>query len=188
VIEEGTVMAKTTRQLTAALMMTGLLGQAAPVLGGDASASTLRRVRSSSASIVSLIGQATERSETFRRLVETIDASDGIVYVEEGQCSRGVRACFVGVAEAGAHRLLRVVVDTRKAEWDLMGSIGHELRHTIEVLESPRVRSSSQMYFFYAREGRPGTGKGTFETEAAVAAGQNVRKEVRTYQRRMEEK
>ncbi|HEY6363022.1 MAG TPA: hypothetical protein VIX63_18075, partial [Vicinamibacterales bacterium] len=135
-----------------------------------------------------LIGQAAVRSETFRSLVETIDASDGIVYVEEGRCARGVRACFVGVTDAGPNRLLHVVVDTRKAEWDLMGSIGHELRHTIEVLSDPRVRSSVQMHFFYAREGRPGTGEGTFETAAAVEAGQNVRKEVRNHQRRMKGK
>ncbi|HEY6362781.1 MAG TPA: hypothetical protein VIX63_16855, partial [Vicinamibacterales bacterium] len=97
-------MARTTRQLTVALILTGLIGAARPVLAGDADAPAMRRVRSSSASMVALIGQAAERSETFRGLVETIDASDGIVYVEEGRCARGVRACFVGVTDAGPNR------------------------------------------------------------------------------------
>jgi hypothetical protein len=44
----------------------------------------------------------------------------------------------VAVTKAGANRMLRVKVDTRKADWDLMGSIGHELRHTIEVLNNPK--------------------------------------------------
>jgi hypothetical protein len=33
-----------------------------------------------------------------------------------------------------------VLVDTRKADWDLMGSVGHELRHTIEVIAEPGRR------------------------------------------------
>jgi hypothetical protein len=181
-------MARTTWHLTVALMTTGLLGTAAPVLGGDAGGTPLRRVRSSSGPIVALINQAAERSATFRRLIETIDASDGIVYVEEGKCSRGVRACFVSVADAGQNRLLRVIIDARRAEWDLIGSIGHELRHAIEVLETPRVRSSVQMHFFYAREGERGTSKGTFETPAAVDAGDEVRREILTYRRQLQGK
>ena len=189
------VMAKTTRKLTAVLMAAGLLGAAAPTLAADAGAPPLRRVRSSSASLTALIGQATERSDTFRRLVEAIDASDGIVYVEEGHCPRPVRACFVSVVDAGPNRLLHIVIDVGKAEgdlikaeWDLMGSIGHELRHTLEILGTPNVRNSVQMHFFYAREGRRGRGTGTFETDAAVQAGEHVREEVRAYQRRIEGK
>ena len=67
-----------------------------------------------------------------------------------------------------------------------MGSIGHELRHTVEVLGERRVRSSAAMYHFYAREGRRGTTRGTFETDAAIDAGQNVRAEVRKSQPRRE--
>ena len=94
-------MARTKRQLMVALMMTALVAAGRPVLAGGADFNGMSRVRSSSASILALIGQAAERSETFRRLVETIDASDGIVYVEEGTCGRGVRACFVAVSESG---------------------------------------------------------------------------------------
>ena len=67
-----------------------------------------------------------------------------------------------------------------------MGSIGHELRHTIEVLGERRVRSSVAMHHFYAREGTLGTIRGTFETDAAVDAGQNVRAEIRKSQPRTE--
>ena len=108
-------MARTKRQLMVALMMTALVAAGRSVLAGGADAPGMPRVRSSSPAIVALIGQAAERSETFRRLVETIDASDGIVYVEEGRCRHGVRACFVAVTEAGPNRLLHVIVDTRKA-------------------------------------------------------------------------
>ena len=139
-------------------------------------------VRSSSPAIVALMQQATERSATFQRLVETIEASDSYVYVNEGECGHGVRACFVTVAKAGSNRFMFVKVDTRKADWDLMGSIGHELRHTIEVIGNPSVTSSTAMYFFYEQLGTHGI-TGAHETQAATDAGNTVRSEVRKFNR-----
>ena len=140
----------------------------------------MARVRSSHSAIAALISEGRERSATFRRLVQTIDASDGIVYIEEGQCHHGVRACLVlSVTPAGPNRILRVIVDTRKADWDLMGSIGHEMRHAVEVLSDASVRSDSAVYFFYSRVA---TSRGnTFETDAAVQAGLDVRAERRNH-------
>lgn len=60
---------------------------------------------------------------------------------------------------------------------DLMGSVGHELRHAVEVLDNPKVTSTTAMYFFYEREGRRVFAG--FETDAAVQAGNAVRAEVR---------
>ena len=170
-------MTKTTRRWVAGLAVAGAVvaGRSVSAAGGDAPA--MLRVRSSNPSIVVLINDASEQSKTFRALVDTINASDGIVYVEEGKCGHGVRACFVTVTRAGANRMLWVKVDTRKADWDLMGSIGHELRHTIEVLGDSTVVSNASMYLFYSRVGSTGT-QSTFETKAAVEAGDAVRAEV----------
>jgi hypothetical protein len=145
---------------------------------GTADAPVLVRIRTHTPVVATLIQEATKRSATFRALVEIINASDGIVYVNEGDCGHGVRACLVEVFAAGPNRIFRVKVNIRKASWDLMGSIGHELRHVIEVLGDPTVTSSAAMYFFYERTGRRGT-KSSFETDAAVEAGQAVRSEVR---------
>jgi hypothetical protein len=82
-------------------------------------------------------------------LVETIDASDSYMYVREGDCGHGVRACFVSLTMAGSRRIMWVKGDTHKTDWDLMGSIGHELRHTIEVISNPSIRSNAAKYFFY---------------------------------------
>jgi hypothetical protein len=103
-------------------------------------------VRSTNASIATVLRQARGQSATFRRLVETINASDGTVYVEEGKCGQGVRACLVTVTMAGAHRNLWVKVHTGVADVDQMGSIGHELRHAIEVLSDRTVTSGVAMY------------------------------------------
>jgi hypothetical protein len=107
-----------------------------------------------------------------------LEMTDGIVYVEEGKCGHSVRACLVlGVAISGPNRLLRILVDARKADWDLQGSIGQELRHAVEVLSDPAVRSDGTMYHFYASEGSHQVGG--FETQAAIEAGETVRAELR---------
>ena len=137
----------------------------------------MAKVRSRDLAIAAVIQEAAARSGTFRGLVDTINASDGIVYVEEGDCGRAGRACLVGVTLAGPYRLIWVKVDTRRADWDLMGSIGHELRHAVEVLGNPRITNTISMHFFYEREGR--RAPVGFETRAAIQAGNRVRAEVR---------
>jgi hypothetical protein len=52
------------------------------------------RVRSNHPYIRAMIADAQVRTATFRRLLATIAATDGIVYVEEGDCRHGVRACL----------------------------------------------------------------------------------------------
>jgi hypothetical protein len=145
---------------------------------GTANTLVLVRIRTHTPVVATLIQEATERSATFRRLLEAINTSDGIVYVNEGDCGHGVRACLVKVIAAPPNRILLVKVDTRRADWDLMGSIGHELRHVVEVLGDPTVTSNAAMYFFHTRTGLRGT-TSSFETRAAVEAGQAVRREVR---------
>jgi hypothetical protein len=142
--------------------------------------STFPRVRSTNPLIATALHQASEQSAAFRRLVETINASDGLVYVEEGQCGRGARACLVTVKVSGPNRMLSVWVDTRTANADLMGLIGHELRHAIEVLGDPMVTNTHTMSNFYQRQGSR-SAEGRFETQAAIEAGTAVGAEVRKY-------
>jgi hypothetical protein len=130
-----------------------------------------RRVRSESARIAVAVTQGIEGSATFRRLVDTIDTTDGLVYVGEGVCGHGVRACLLlSVTVAGPNRVLRILVNPRKAPGcELVEMIGHELQHAIEVLGNPRVRTGLQAYNFFDVVGR--TSAGRFETEAAMQAG-----------------
>src|SRR6185295_9342955 len=86
------------------------------------------RVRTDNAAIATLIHHASVRSKTFRGLLNTINASDGIIYIEPGICGHGMRACFINVTKAGSNRMLWVMVDARGVDCDLMGLIGHELQ------------------------------------------------------------
>ena len=193
-------MAKTARKIAGMMMAGAMLMAPRPVAAAHAgmtpepqsapgtdqavSAATHdHRVRSNNTAIVTLIEQASERSATFRQLLDTLNAGDSMVYVKEGDCPHGVRACFTSVTIAGSRRVMWVTVDTRKAEWDLMGSIGHELRHAIEVAGDPTVTSNSAMYFFYVAHGTRG-GRKAFETRAATDTGNAVRAEVRAFNHR----
>jgi hypothetical protein len=178
-------MAKRTRNMAVAAMAAAVFGTPSLSAAADAMspnpAAPVSHVRSSKPELAALIQQAGERSATFRGLIDTINGSDSIVFVEEGDCGHGVRACFVSVNASGGYRYMRVVVDTRKADWDLMGSIGHELRHTIEVIDAPRVRDNVSKFFLYQQIGQEGTASGARETRAAVDAGNTVRAEVRRF-------
>jgi len=110
--------------------------------------------------------------------VETINASDGIVYVEKGMCRHSVRACLVLTVDlAGPNRILRIAVSTHRDHEEVMAAIGHELQHAIEVLGDPHVTDYHTMYSFFDRIGP--TGSERFETHAAVQAGMDVLHELR---------
>jgi len=135
------------------------------------------RVRGVSPRVVAVINEAAAQSQTFRRLVDQIGATDGIVYVAEGECRHGVRACLlITMTIMGPHRVLRILVDSRKADLDFMGSVGHELQHAVEVLSDRAVRSDSAMQLMFHKTGSAQSG--SFETPAAIQAGRAVRAEL----------
>jgi hypothetical protein len=167
------------------LVVAGLVGVGSPAVADATDAQNLPHVRSNNASLAALITRATEQSTTFRGLIDAINASDGIVYVQPGRC-RYSRACVRGVNAAGAYRILRVSVILRHADLDLMAFIRHELQHAIEILSNPHVHNTKDMYFFYSRLGKRGNGPLDFETTAAIKAGDAVREEIRAFQSCME--
>ena len=139
-----------------------------------------RHVRPTTPAVASLIADAMEGSATFREIVRMIEESDTYVYVLEGQCGHGVRACFIGITTAGARRIMRITIslDGGAPRWYVIGSVGHELYHTIEAIREPSVRSTEAQFHLYARIGFHGTAHSQ-ETVAAMDAGNAVRAEIR---------
>jgi hypothetical protein len=123
-----------------------------------------------------MIREGTERSATFRVLVEAIDRTNGIVYVEFGYCAFGhLDGCLLPfVASSHGDRYLRAVVirdKNRRTHDQLIALIAHELRHAIEVLEHPEVVDAATLEALYAKIGVPYTeGRSGYETAAARAA------------------
>ena len=165
---------------SAAFSAVTLLTLCTSVTGATAHEDTaVSRVRSESPWIRDAIAEGRERSPTFHRLVAAIDATDGVVYVQEGRCRRSVRACLhLSIGVAGPYRFLRVLLSTRKAPGcELIASIGHELQHVLEVLSDPGVRSSQDMYVFFDRK-KPAGWRDAFETDEAEEVGMLVSREV----------
>ena len=158
-----------------------VLSLAVVEIGAAQAVPVLSRVRSDSSRIARAIADGTGRSQTFRRLIETIDATDGLVYVDEGVCGHAVRACLVlSVTLAGPYRVLRILVETRKTPGcELVQALGHELQHAVELLGNRRVRSTDQVYHFFDGLAPTDASRGTrtFETAAAIEAGLAVRRE-----------
>jgi hypothetical protein len=135
------------------------------------------RVRAEDQGLMALIADTAGRSATLRQMIEAVDANDGFVYVERGRCGHGVRACLNFLSAAGPNRFLRITLDDRGTDDQAMGSLGHELRHVLEVLGEPAVISKATMHLFYQGMAmRRGHG---FETAAAIRAGDTVREELR---------
>ncbi|HEY7191043.1 MAG TPA: hypothetical protein VH436_31035 [Vicinamibacterales bacterium] len=147
-------------------------------IGGTDSAPNIARVRAEDQALSTLIRHATDQSATFRGLVEAIQATDGIVHVVRGRCGHGVRACLLlWMGAAGPNRMLRVVVDSDKTDVDTMALLGHELKHALEVLAEPSVRTGAGMFQLYRRNGA--VQRETFETEEAIVAGDTVYRELK---------
>ena len=110
-------MTRTTRAaagmvMAAAIVVGPLAGMAAA--GAREGDPADPHVRSDSGAIVALIGRASDGSPTFRRLLEAIDATNGVVYLSDLKCLDGQRACFTGVTMAGTRRNLWVRVDVKR--------------------------------------------------------------------------
>ena len=169
------------------VLAVALFGSGLPPGSGAAlaAATALPRVRSSHPYIRAMMAEAQVRSSTFQQLVHRLEATDGIVYVEEGECRHGVRACLVPLlASAGSFRILRVVIDARQRDWDVMASIAHELQHAYEALSEPSITDSVALHFFILMGSGHGLAGDAHETQAAVRVGDAVKKEVAAFARR----
>jgi hypothetical protein len=160
----------------AAFLTIACVGVAEAVAAQDTA--TIPRVRTTNAAVVAALDLGARHSPTFRGLITKIDATDGIVYIDEGTCGHTVRACLLHlVTIAGPHRLLYIQVDPRKdGGCTLVARIGHELYHALEALSSPKVRSNADMVSLFQRIGP--TGSDRLETRAAQRTGLAVEHEV----------
>ena len=182
-------MTKKARQAAGVAVVVAVLGWASSAAATESAAAVAGQlsllapdahVRGLSPRVRATITEATAQSKTFRGLVGRIGNTDGIVFVAEGQCGHGVRACLLhAVTIVGPNRLLWILVDPRKTDREAMVSIGHELQHAVEVLDEPSVRSTDAIYRLLLRIGGDRDSPGRFETEAATRAGEAVSRDLR---------
>jgi hypothetical protein len=83
------------------------------------------------------------------------------------------------VTQVGPYRILQIRVDPRRKGHDLMVSIGHELKHALELLNEPAAVNYGAAHNFYQRMA-PRRGN-SFETQAAIAIGLKIDGELRQW-------
>jgi hypothetical protein len=109
-------------------------------------------VRASDPKVLTLFRAGLSRSATFRQLVDTLDQSDVIVYVEP-KLTREALGGFLShaVATGGAYRYLHIAVDIRGADGRLVALFAHELQHAVEVAQHDDVRDEHGMAQLFDR-------------------------------------
>jgi hypothetical protein len=138
----------------------------------------LSHVRPLDPSIGAALEDGIRRSRTLKDLVERVEGLDGLVYMFGGPYRRRLQGLvFRGgmshaVTVADRYRIIKVTIASGHGD-QTIATMGHELRHAIEVLESPEAVDLRSVDQLYERIGFR-AGPGVYETDAAASAGSKI--------------
>jgi hypothetical protein len=139
----------------------------APVPGSAQS-----RLRTDNQRISEALAYAIRQAPSFADLVTTLEASDRIVYIEEGRCGRpNVRACL-NLMSGHQAKILVVRLDSRQTIRCVVAQLAHELHHALEIAREPEVVDVQTLERLYERIGELSCSSGSdrcHETRAAQA-------------------
>jgi hypothetical protein len=139
-------------------------------------------IRALSPALRSLVDESIERSPSFRSLVEQIDASNLIVYLNYYLFrTQNIDGRLTLLGAAGGRRYVMIQIASLRTRVDQFGILGHELRHATEVAAAPFIVDSPSLARHYATIGflaRQWQQGMAFETTSAVDVGSRVQHEV----------
>jgi hypothetical protein len=118
------------------------------------------------------------QSPTFRRLVDRLEQSNVIVYIElrpDMPAFRGGSLRFL--AHSATDYFLKIHLNRQFTGKTLIALLGHELQHAVEVADAGGIGSAEDLRALYRRLGEP-TGIDQFDTAAARNVGYRVREEL----------
>lgn len=119
------------------------------------------------------------QSPTLAHLLAAIERTDVIVQVVRAvhlPLSTPARLLLVPMPKA--FRFLRIQVRVEGSDTDLVELLGHELQHAREIGEAPQVRNDETLIALYRRIGFAGRTEHEFDTDAALATGRRIRREL----------
>jgi hypothetical protein len=128
-----------------------------------------------------LLQEGLLRSATVRRLAARLEAGDVIVYLErQPRLAARLSGCVTWMGHAGGFRYLRASVAPQLPIESAITAVAHELAHAVEVLEAAAVTDERALVALYRRIGfSPRDNARALESEAAMTAGADVRRELR---------
>lgn len=136
-------------------------------------------VRGTTPAINELIARGAARSATFRQLIDQLNKTDVVVYLETNvSLPAGLEGRLMFLTAAGGVRYLHAQVTDGLRFEELIAIAGHELQHAMEVAAHPKVRDAQGMRALYERIGmRTGT-HDRYDTAEAQSTGRRVRAEL----------
>ena len=151
-----------------------LLAAAAPWAAADDSP----HVRPTCAALRALVAEGIARSSTFRALVDQLDASDVVVYVEFktfAESNLSGQTAFISTVDS--RRYLQIYI-APLPKMQALAMLGHELRHAVEIADTPSVINRATFAHCYERIGYSvASHTDRFDTENAVDVGRRVFRE-----------
>ena len=162
-----------TRRRAATFALVACAAAGAPAPGAAAPG----RVRPADDRSRALVEAAVAASPTVAALVSTLAGTD-VVVVLQVRVGVGYAGDLRFATRAAGARYLVLRVDACQTPEDQIAMLGHELQHAREVAGAPAVGDEESLAALMASIGRA-TGKRTYETDAAVRVGRQVRQEVR---------
>ena len=139
------------------------------------------RIRPQDARSTQLLRDGMARSETFRALVDRLEAGNVFVYV---QVSPFIKSSLAGqltwMTQAGPYRYVRATLSPDQTGDQSIASLAHELHHAVEVLDDELVVDETSLVALFKRIGHPSSAAvaSGWETLAAQQAGVRVRREL----------
>lgn len=125
------------------------------------------------------VREARARSATVRQLIEQIEASDVLVYIDApSRMTPGVAACLTWMATTPAVRIVRASFRPDLRTNEAIAMLAHELQHVVEVAAHPEVQDETTLLALYTRIGHPTAATGRhWDTADAIALGSLARSE-----------
>jgi len=133
-----------------------------------------------------LLDELTSRTATVRAFVDALDASDVVVYIRHRIFTSTELEGRIGFLEserrvAGPMRYVVVELACGRSRIDELVTLGHELRHAVEIANAPEVVDARTLSAHYRRIGVRTSGPTEwerFETRAAAEASSEIRREL----------
>jgi hypothetical protein len=164
------------------LVLCSLIGAPSLSMAAESIAPGPRRpaIRSTDRRLRSLLELGLRISPTLRALVARLHASDVVVYLQcDGVGAPDGRLTFLTTAAGYRYVVIRMARLPRARQIAMMA---HELRHAVEIADTPAIVDGPSLVREYRRIGYenvwsqlPGV---SFDTRAAVHAGEQVLKEL----------
>ena len=136
--------------------------------------------------IEKIVKEAISASPTFREVVNRLNRSDVVVYIRCQTSASDREAAYLQfVGSAAGYRYLQAHIRYNTSRPHQIALIGHELFHAVEIADAPSVIDVASFKREYARIGfvsrtdRIGGGV-AFDTHAAIAAGEQILRELTT--------